>query len=395
MLNKKTIREVELKGKRVLVRVDFNVPQDKSGNITDDKRIREALDTIHFISDMGGKVILASHLGRPAGERNMQFTLAPVARRLQELLDRHIAFASDCIGKPTESVISKMKDGDIILLENVRFYKEEEKNDEGFAKKLASLADVYVNDAFGAAHRAHASTEGVAKFLPSACGFLMEKELKIMGEAISNPKRPLTVILGGAKIADKIGVIDNLLKLADNILIGGGMAFTFIKAMGGSIGKSLLDAENLEYCKNVLTTAKAKGVKIYIPEDAVSFDAFEEGAKSVICDSGKIKDGWMGVDLGPKAIKAFNSVVAKSGTIIWNGPVGVFEFSTASKGTIEVAKAVASSKAISIIGGGDTAYAMAKFGFDTKFTHVSTGGGASLELLEGKQLPGVVALSDK
>jgi len=382
-----------LDGKRVFIRVDHNVPQDEKGNITDDARIREALASIKFCTDKGARVILCSHLGRPKSKADTQYTMKPVVERLRKHLpNMKIHFAPDCIGPEVEAMIAKLKKGEVLYLENIRFYKEETDNDPEFAKKLAGLCDYYVNNAFGAAHRAHASTEGIAKYVPAVAGFLMERELKILGEAINDPKRPLTVILGGAKVADKIGVIDNLLKIADNILIGGGMMFTFAKAAGGEIGDSIVDDASLDYCRAVFKAAKDKKVNLLVAHDCIIADKFANDASTRICSAKEIRDGWRGLDIGPESIDAFKAVIAKSGTIIWNGPLGVTEFEKFAVGSREVGKAIVESDAVTIVGGGDTGYAVVQFGIADKFTHVSTGGGASLELLEGKTLPGVAAL---
>ena len=390
---KATVRDLtNIKGKRVFVRVDHNVPQDDTGKIEDDTRIKESLTTIRYCLDKGARVILCSHLGRPKG-KDPKASLKPVVERLKKYLPKaKITLANDCVGAEVEKLVNGLKDGEIVYLENIRFYREETDNDEKFSKKLAGLADYYVNDAFGAAHRAHASTEGITKFLPAVAGFLLEKEIKILGEAINNPKRPLTVILGGKKVSDKIGVIDNLMKIADNILIGGGMSYTFAKSMGGEVGNSIVDETSLEYCKAVVDFAKQHGVKIYVATDCVAADKFANDAHTLVCDSDKIPNGWEGLDIGPKTIELFKKAVLYSGTIVWNGPMGVFEMESFAKGTYEIAKAAVESGAITIIGGGDSASAVMKFGLADRFTHISTGGGASLELLEGKVLPGVAAL---
>ena len=393
-MQKATIRDlVNMRGKRVFIRVDHNVPQDDSGAITDDTRIRESLGTIRYCLEKGARVILCSHLGRPEG-REPQWSLAPVAKRLGELLPKtKIIMAKDCIGPTVETQISNLANGEILMLENIRFYKEETKNDAAFSKKLANLADYYVNDAFGTAHRAHSSTEGIAHNLPAVAGFLLEKEIKILGEGIDRPKRPLTVILGGKKVSDKIGVIDNLLKVANNILIGGGMMFTFAKAAGGNIGNSVLDSASLDYCKNVIEAAKRKKVNLVVAADCIAADEFNNDANTQTTDAGSVPDGWQGLDIGPKATEAFSKVIAQSGTIIWNGPMGVFEMDTFAKGTREIMNTITeNTNAVTIVGGGDTAFAVTKLGLADRFTHVSTGGGASLELLEGKILPGVAAL---
>ncbi len=394
-VNKKTIEDIPVKGKRVLVRCDFNVPQDEAGNITADKRIVESLPTINYLLEHGAGVILCSHLGRPKGEVNAKYSMAPVAKRLSELLGRPVALASDVIGPDAQAKAAAMKDGDVVLLENVRFHKEEEKNDPEFSQKLASLADIYVNDAFGTAHRAHASTAGVSAYLPSVCGYLIQKEIDIMGKALNDPKRPFVAILGGVKVSDKIGVINNLLDKCDCIIIGGAMAYTFVKAQGGTVGNSLFEEDKLAYALEMLKKAKEKGVDFLLPVDTLCADHFAADAKPIICPSVGIPDGLMGLDIGPESIKLFSAHIASAGTVVWNGPMGVFEFDAFSGGTKAVAEAIANSGAISIIGGGDSAAAVAQLGFADKMTHVSTGGGASLEFLEGLELPGVACLEDK
>ncbi len=394
-MSKKTVRDIDLKGKRVIVRVDFNVPQDKEGNITDDNRIVGALPTIKYLVEQHAKVVLMSHLGRPKGEFNMKYSLAPAAVRLSELLGQEVKMAKDVIGEDADRVVASLKEGEVCLLENLRFHKEEEKNDPEFAKKLASYGEVYVNDAFGTAHRAHASTEGVAHYLPAVSGFLIEKELKFLGNAVENPERPFVAILGGAKVSDKIGVINNLLEKVDVLIIGGGMAYTFIKAQGGEIGTSLLDAERLDYALDMLKKAKEKGVKLLLPEDSVAADAYSNDARIQVVDSYHIPEGYMGLDIGPKAQKAYADAIRGARTVVWNGPMGVSEFSNFAAGTVAVAKAMAESEAVTIIGGGDSAAAVVQLGFGDKMSHISTGGGASLEFLEGLELPGVAALNDK
>ncbi|HPE94540.1 MAG TPA: phosphoglycerate kinase [Bacillota bacterium] len=394
MLNKKTVEDIEVKGKRVLVRCDFNVPLDGS-TITDDKRIVGALPTIKYLVKNGAKVILCSHLGRPKGEFNMKYTLAPVAKRLSELLGQNVELASDVIGPDAKAKADALKDGQVMLLENVRFHKEEEKNDPAFAKELASLADVYVNDAFGTAHRAHASTAGVADYLPAVCGYLIQKEINVMGGALADPKRPFIAILGGAKVSDKIGVINNLLDKVDTVIIGGGMAYTFDKAFGGSIGTSLCEDDKIELAKEIVEKAKKNGVNFLLPVDNVCAKEFSNDAEQKVFPANEIADGWMGLDIGDETIKLFSEQIKGAGTIIWNGPMGVFEFDNFAKGTKSIAKAVAESGAISIIGGGDSAAAVEKLGYADKITHISTGGGASLEFLEGIELPGIACLLDK
>ena len=393
-MSKKTIRDIDLKGKRVIVRVDFNVPQDKEGKITDDNRIVGALPTIKYLVDQNAKVVLMSHLGRPKGEFNMKYSLAPAALRLSELLGRPVKMAKDVIGEDADRVVASLKEGEVCLLENLRFHNEEEKNDPDFAKKLSSYGDIYVNDAFGTAHRAHASTEGVAHYLPAVSGFLIEKELKFLGGAVEHPDRPFVAILGGAKVSDKIGVINNLLEKVDVLIVGGGMAYTFIKAQGGEIGKSLLEADRLEYALEMIEKAKAKGVKLLLPEDSVAADAYSNDANIQVVDSYKIPEGYLGLDIGPKAQKAFAEAIRGAKTVVWNGPMGVSEMSNFAAGTVAVAKAMAESEAVTIIGGGDSAAAVVQLGFGDKMSHISTGGGASLEFLEGLELPGVAALND-
>ena len=393
-MSKKTIRDIDLKGKRVIVRVDFNVPQDKEGKITDDNRIVGALPTIKYLVDQNAKVVLMSHLGRPKGEFNMKYSLAPAALRLSELLGRPVKMAKDVIGEDADRIVASLKEGEVCLLENLRFHNEEEKNDADFAKKLSGYGDIYVNDAFGTAHRAHASTEGVAHYLPAVSGFLIEKELKFLGGAVEHPDRPFVAILGGAKVSDKIGVINNLLEKVDVLIVGGGMAYTFIKAQGGEIGKSLLEADRLEYALEMLEKAKEKGVKLLLPEDSVAADAYSNDANIQVVDSYKIPEGYLGLDIGPKAQKAFAEAIRGAKTVVWNGPMGVSEMSNFAAGTVAVAKAMAESEAVTIIGGGDSAAAVVQLGFGDKMSHISTGGGASLEFLEGLELPGVAALND-
>lgn len=393
---KKTVKDVDVRSRRVLVRVDYNVPLDAQGNVSDDKRITASLPTINYLLEQGARIILCSHLGRPKGEVKKEFSLAPVAKRLKELLPNvNIYFASDCIGEEAQQKAAALKDGEILLLENLRFHKEEEKNDPEFAKKLASLAEIYVSDAFGTVHRAHASTAGVAAYLPAVAGFLIGKELSIMGGALENPERPFVAILGGAKVADKIGVITNLLNKCDTLLIGGGMAYTFFKAMGYEIGDSLLDAESIDLAKQLMETAKEKGVKLLLPVDTVVAKAFAADAEHMTVASNAIPAGWQGLDIGEKTRELFAAEIKNAKTVIWNGPMGVFEFPAFAKGTEAVAKACAECGGTTIIGGGDSASAVKKLGYADKMTHISTGGGASLEFLEGKVLPGVAALNDK
>ena len=395
MYNKKTIEDINVSGKKVLVRCDFNVPLDADKNITDETRINAALPTIRYLLDKGAAVILCSHLGRPKGEFNMKYSLAPVAKRLSEKLGFEVKLASDVIGESAKKLAAEVKPGEAILLENLRFHAEEEKNDPAFAKELASMADVFVNDAFGTAHRAHASTEGVTHYLPSVAGYLIGKELDVMGKALTNPVRPFVAILGGAKVKDKIGVITNLIDKVDALLIGGGMAYTFIKAQGGEVGNSLLDEERIGLAKELMDKAAAKGVKLILPVDNVIGDAFDNDCHQQVVESGKIPEGWEGLDIGPKTCEQFAEVIRTAKTVVWNGPMGVFEMPNFAKGTLAIATAMAESDATTIIGGGDSAAAIEQLGFADKVTHISTGGGASLEFLEGKVLPGIAALEDK
>ncbi len=397
-MKKLSLDQLELKNKRVLVRVDFNVPQDENHKITDDRRIVSSLPTIRKIISEGGKAILMSHLGRPKGKVNQELSLKPVAERLSDLLGKEVKLAPDCIGEEVENLVRNMETGEIILLENVRFHEEEEKNDSEFAKKLASLGDVYVNDAFGSAHRAHASTEGVTKFIDKcAAGYLMQKELDYLGGAISNPKRPFCAILGGAKISGKIDVILNLMNKVDSLIIGGGMAYTFFKAQGKEIGKSLLETEKINLAKEILKKLEISQMKFFMPVDVVIVEEFKNDSPSEIVSVDDIPPDKMGLDIGPKTIKLFSDELLKAKTIVWNGPMGVFEMNNFAKGTNAIAQALAeatSKGAITIVGGGDSASAISKAGLKDKISHVSTGGGASLEFLEGKELPGVAALTD-
>ena len=429
-LNKKTVEDIDVAGKRVLVRCDFNVPM-KDGAITDTKRIVGALPTVKYLSDHGAKVILCSHMGRPHNifndtvkldkkEKKMidampeaeqaeatakcleaakgdvtKFSLAPVAAELGKLLGREVIMAKDVIGPDAKAKAAALKDGDVMIIENIRFHSEETKNDPEFAKELASMAEIYVNDAFGTAHRAHASTEGVSHYLPAVCGYLIQKEITVMGGALTEPKRPFVAILGGAKVSDKIGVIDNLLTKVDTLIIGGGMAYTFFKAQGYSIGTSLCEEDKLDLAKATLEKAEKAGVKFLLPVDTKVGREFDPDTESQVVDSHEIPDGWMGLDIGPKTIELFSDAIKGAGTVVWNGPMGVSEWDNFAKGTIGVASAVAESGAISIIGGGDSAAAVEKLGFAEKMTHISTGGGASLEFLEGKELPGIACLNEK
>ena len=394
-LNKKSIEDIDVKGKKVLARCDFNVPLDGDGNITDDKRIVESLPTIKYLLGQGAKLILCSHLGRPKGEFNMKYSLKPVAKRLSELLGMDVPIADDVIGDSAKALAAKLQDGQCMLLENLRFHKEEEKNDDGFAKALASFAEVYVNDAFGTSHRAHASTAGVTKYLPAVCGYLLQKEIDVMGGALDNPARPFVAILGGAKVSDKIGVINNLIDKVDALIIGGGMAYTFQKALGGSIGNSICEDDKLDLALDMMKKAESRGVKFLLPLDNVVGDAFSNDCNSQTVQAGTIPDGWEGMDIGPKTIELFSENIKGAGTVVWNGPMGVFEFPNFAVGTKAIAKAVGESGAVSIIGGGDSAAAAEQLGFADKITHISTGGGASLEFLEGIELPAIACLADK
>lgn len=393
--NKKNVEDIDVAGKKVIVRCDFNVPQDENGKITDDKRIVAALPTIKYLLAQNAAVILCSHLGRPKGEFKMKYSLAPVAERLTELLGQEVKLAKDVIGEDAKTMAANLKAGQAMLLENVRFHKEEEKNDPAFAKELASMAEVYVNDAFGTAHRAHATTAGIADYLPAVCGYLINKEISIMGKALANPARPFVAILGGAKVSDKIGVINNLIEKCDTIIIGGGMAYTFSKAQGGEIGTSLCEEDKLDLAKDLMKKAADKGVKLLLPIDTVCADHFAADATPVVYDAGKLPENMMGLDIGPKTVELFSEAVKDAGTVVWNGPMGVFEFDAFAVGTKAVAKAIAESNAISIIGGGDSAAAVEKLGYADKMSHISTGGGASLEFLEGLELPGIACLNDK
>ncbi len=418
--NKKTVKDVDVKGKKVLLRCDFNVPQDKAtGAITDDKRIRSSLPTIQYLLDQGAAVIACSHLGKP--EPNFEkwvkkqtekgkdpaelteakwkksvekLTLAPVAVRLSELLGREVLMAKDVVGPDATAKAAALQPGQVLLLENTRFEKGETKNDPALAKAMADMAELYVSDAFGSVHRAHASTAGVAAYLPAVSGFLIAKELEIMGGALADPKRPLVAILGGSKVSSKIGVINHLLDIADTIIIGGGMAYTFAKAQGGSVGKSLLESDWLDYCNEMIAKAKEKGTQLLLPEDTLAAKSFSADAEPVLCDTMAIPEDMLGMDIGPKTVTAYAAAVKDAGTVIWNGPMGVFEFPAFAEGTRSIAKALADTDAITIIGGGDSAAAVAQMGFADKMTHISTGGGASLEFLEGKELPGVACLLD-
>ena len=394
--NKKSVLDADVRGKKVLLRCDFNVPQNKeTGAITSDKRIVAALPTIKYLLENGAAVIACSHLGKPKGEWKQKLTLAPVAERLSELLGQKVIFANDIIGDDAKAKAAALKPGEIMLLENLRFDIREEKNGADFAKALADMAEVYVSDAFGTVHRAHASTAGVAAYLPAYAGLLVEKELSVMGKALDDPKRPFVAVLGGAKVSDKIGVINNLLEKADTVIIGGGMAYTFIKAMGYEIGNSLLEADKLDYALEMIEKAKRNGVSLLLPVDTAVGNEFKAGCDSEVVDIKAMPAGWMGMDIGPKTIELFSDAIKNAGTVVWNGPMGVFEFDAFAKGTKAMAQALADSGAITIVGGGDSAAAVEKLGFADKMTHISTGGGASLEFLEGLELPGVACLLDK
>ena len=395
MMNKKTIEDIDVKGKKVIVRVDFNVPLDENGRITDDKRIVGALPTIRYLINNRAKTILVSHLGRPKGGFEAKYSMKPAAQRLGELLGQEVIMAKDVIGEDAKAKAEALKEGQVLMLENVRFHKEEEKNDPIFAKELASLAEIYVNDAFGTAHRAHASTAGIAAYLPAVCGFLIKKEIEIMGKALSNPARPFVAILGGAKVSDKIGVIENLLDKVDSLIIGGGMAYTFLKAKGYHIGNSICENDKIELAKKLMQKADEKGVRLMLPIGSIVGREFKNDTECKYVPSDDMPDGWMGMDIGSLTIEKFSKEISKAKTIIWNGPMGVFEFPNFATGTRGIAKAVAESGAISIVGGGDTAAALEQLGYADKITHISTGGGASLEFLEGKELPGIAVLLDK
>ncbi|KPU26470.1 phosphoglycerate kinase [Caloranaerobacter sp. TR13] len=397
MLNKRTVEDLDVRGKKVLVRCDFNVPMNENGEITDDRRIRSAIPTIEYIINNGGKVILMSHLGRPKGEPNPKYSLEPVAKRLSELLNKEVIFAADdnVVGENAKKAVAEMNEGDVVLLQNTRYRKEETKNGEEFAKELASLADLFVNDAFGTAHRAHASNVGVSQHLPSAVGYLVKKEIEVMGKAMSNPERPFVAILGGAKVSDKIGVIENLLDKVDSLLIGGGMMFTFLKAKGYEIGKSLLEEDKIELAKELIAKAEEKGVKLVLPVDTVVAKEFKNDTEFKTVKVEEIPADMMGLDIGEETRKIFAEEILKAKTVVWNGPMGVFEMENFAKGTEAIAEAMAKSDAVTIVGGGDSAAAVEKTGYNDQMTHISTGGGASLEFFEGKTLPGIAAIDDK
>lgn len=395
ILGKLTIEDLQIKGKRVFIRADLNVPFDDNMVITDDRRIRSTLPTVNYAIDEGAKVIIGSHLGRPKGRVEPRFSLAPVAKRLQRLLNKEVLFANDCIGPQAEGIVSKMKNGDVLLLENLRFHPGEEKNDEAFARSLAKLADFYVNDAFGAAHRTHASTAGITKFLPSAAGFLLKKEIEYLKGVVDNPVRPFVAVLGGAKVSGKIGVLENLANKVDKVIVGGGMAYTFIKAMGYEIGDSLVESDMLDMAVSIIDRLKRNNVKFYLPVDSVIAQSLEPGAETKIVTAQEIPKGWRALDIGPASVKLFSEALQNAKTIIWNGPMGVFEIDAFSRGTFSIAHSVADAYALTIVGGGDTDYAVHRAGVSDAITFISTGGGASLQLLEGKDLPGISALTDR
>ena len=397
MLNKKSVEDLNLAGKKVLVRCDFNVPMNDKGEITDDIRIKSALPTIKYILDNGGKAIIMSHLGRPKGEAKAEFSLKTIAKRLSELLGKDVTFADDdnVVSEKTKNIVDEMKDGEVVLLQNTRYRKEETKNGEDFAKELAGLGDLYVNDAFGTAHRAHASNVGVSSLLPSAVGYLVKKEIDIMGKAMAKPEKPFIAILGGAKVSDKIGVIENLLDIVDTIIIGGGMVFTFLKAQGLEIGTSLIEEDKIDLAKDILKKAKEKNVDFLLPTDVVVAKEFKNDTDFKTVDVENMPNDMMGLDVGPKSVELFSEAIKNAKTVVWNGPMGVFEMSNFANGTKQVAKAMAESDAVTIIGGGDSAAAVEQTGLDDKMTHISTGGGASLEFFEGKKLPGIEAIQDK
>ena len=394
-MSKKTVRDIDLKGKKVFVRCDFNVPMDENQNITDNRRIVAALPTIKYLIEQNCRIILASHLGRPKGEVKPEFSLAPVAKELSKLLGQEVLMAKDVIGESAKSLAANLQEGQVMLLENVRFHREETDNDPEFAKQLASMAEVFVNDAFGTAHRAHASTEGVSHYLPSVSGFLIEKELKFLGDALNNPERPFVAILGGAKVSDKIGVIDSLLEKVDTLMIGGAMAYTFFRSMGYTVGNSICEEDKLDLAQNLLKKAKDKGVKFMLPVDTKVGKEFKEDTESKVVSYKEIPDGWEGFDIGTETIKMYTDELKNAATVLWNGPVGLFEFDQFAVGTNAIANTLAEIDAVTVIGGGDSAAAIKKAGLSDKMTHISTGGGASLEFIEGKKLPGIECLMDK
>ena len=395
ILNKLTIEDLDIKGKRVFIRVDFNVPLDENLKVTDDRRIRSALPTINYAIDEGAKVILASHLGRPKGKASPRASLAPVAKRLQRLLDKDVIFADDCVGPQVENFVSKMKSGDVLLLENLRFHPEEEKNDEEFAKALARLADAYVNDAFGAAHRVHASIVGITRFIPAAAGFLLKREIEYLKGVVLNPVRPFVAILGGAKVSGKIGVLEHLVDKVDKVIVGGGMAFTFIKAMGFEIGNSLVETDMLDLANNIREKLIKNNVRFYLPVDCVIAQSMEPGVETKIVTTQEIPKGWLALDIGPASVRLFSEAIQDAKTVIWNGPMGVFELDAFSRGSYAIAHSVADAYALTIVGGGDTDLAVHRAGVSDSISFISTGGGASLQLLEGKELPGISALTDR
>lgn len=392
--NKKTVRDIDIQGKKVLIRCDFNTPIDENGHLTDERRIQGALPTLRYLITSGAAVIVVSHLGRPKGKYNPKYTLKPVAKRLSELLKMPVTLANDVIGEDADRLCAAIQPGEIVMLENVRFHKEEEQNDPAFSKKLASYADVYVNDAFGTSHRAHSSTAGVAAYLPAVCGFLIEKEISVMGKALTNPARPFVAITGGAKVSDKIGVINALIKQCDTVIIGGAMSYTFLRALSGHVGTSPCELDKLDVAADILVNALESNVRLVLPEDMVVTEEFSADAKPHVCEARQMPDNMGGMDMGPRTIVKFKSFLKDAGTVVWNGPLGVFEFNQFANGTREIARAVAESGAVSIIGGGDSAAAIEQLGFSDRVTHISTGGGASLELIEGKELPGIACLMD-
>ena len=395
-MNKKTVEDIDVRDKKVLVRCDFNVPQDENGNITDNRRIVSSLKTINYLLDNNAKVILCSHLGRPKGEFNEKYTLKPVAEELSKLLGKEVKISKDVIGEDTKKLVNELQSGEAILLENVRFHKEEEKNDREFSKELASLAEIYVNDAFGTAHRAHSTTAGVTEFLPSVSGFLLKKEIEFLSNVLESPERPFVAILGGKKVSDKINVIENLLEKVDSLIIGGGMAYTFLKAQGYEVGASICEEDKLDLAKGLLKKAEEKNVKFILPVDVHVAKEFDETSESMYVNSTEIPEGFMGLDAGPKSVELYKEVLKDAKTVVWNGPLGVFEMDKFATATNDIAKVLAElNDCVTVIGGGDSAAAIEKIGLSEKMTHISTGGGASLELLEGKELPGLVALNDK
>ena len=394
-MNKKTVRDIDVNGKKVLVRCDFNVPQNENGEITDNLRIVAALPTIKYLIENHAKVILCSHLGRPKGEYNPKFSLKPVADELSKLLGKEVKLATDVVGEDAHRLANELSEGDVVLLENVRFESGEEQNDEELSKQFASLAEIYVNDAFGTAHRAHSSTTGVASFLPAVSGFLIEKELSFMGNALDNPERPYVAILGGKKVSDKIGVIEALLDKVDTLMIGGAMTFTFFKAMGYSVGNSICEEDKLDLAKSIMSKAHSKGVNFMLPIDTVCGKELDANTETCVVKFTEIPDGWSGFDIGPETVKIYGEELRKAKTVVWNGPIGVFEIEAFANGTNEIAKVLADIDAVTVVGGGDSAAAIEKIGLADKFSHISTGGGASLEFLEGKKLPGIEALQDK